>query len=221
LLTLSFNQLVNFLPKEIESKHRRQGRTHITIWNSPSHLNLLSFFQHQWEHPKRITLGAKIRLPFTVPETKVAKGSSFLDNFVMRESNHETGRHILDPDKLEIPRMIVDVHVAQHPFSLPPIPPAEFKAVIEGPATRASEAGRKLTVDPALTEALMHDAEGADALPLLAFTLERLYVEYRGSGRLRRQDYEALGGVRSIVSCNQIAKCVDLTSILAIASSTT
>jgi Novel STAND NTPase 1/WD domain, G-beta repeat len=94
------------------------------------------------------------------------------------------------------PRLL---HVAQHPFSLPPMPAAEYKAVIEGPATRASEAGRNLTVDPALTEALVHDAEGADALPLLAFTLERLYVEYGGSGRLRRQDYEALGGVRGSI----------------------
>jgi Novel STAND NTPase 1 len=62
------------------------------------------------------------------------------------------------------------VHIAQHPFSLPPIPRAEFKAVIEGPATRAREAGRKLMVDSALTEALVHDAEGADTLPLRAFT---------------------------------------------------
>ena len=36
------------------------------------------------------------------------------------------------------------MHVAQHPFSLLPIPQAEFKAVIEGPAMRASEAGHKL-----------------------------------------------------------------------------
>ena len=45
------------------------------------------------------------------------------------------------------------MHIAQHPFSLPPIPRAEFKAVIEGPVTRAREAGRKLMVDSALTEA--------------------------------------------------------------------
>ena len=52
-------------------------------------------------------------------------------------------------------------------------------AVIEGPA-RAAQArrARALTIEPALTQALLADIEAGgakDALPLLAFTLERLY----------------------------------------------
>jgi hypothetical protein len=62
---------------------------------------------------------------------------------------------------------------------------AEFKAVVEGSAKRHTEAGHKPLVDPALTErGLVNDAEGADALPLLAFTLERLFVEHGGDGKL-------------------------------------
>jgi hypothetical protein len=35
---------------------------------------------------------------------------------------------------------------------------------------------RRLAIDPTLTEHLTTDARGADALPLLAFTLERLWA---------------------------------------------
>src|SRR5262249_23276684 len=85
--------------------------------------------------------------------------------------------------------------VKQHLFSLPPIPHSDFRAVIEGPAERSTRAGRKLTVAPVLTDRLLSDAEGADALPLLAFTLERLLVEYGSDGELSVEDYQALGGV--------------------------
>jgi WD40 repeat protein len=89
--------------------------------------------------------------------------------------------------------------IAPQLFSLPPIERAEFKAVIEGPASRASRSGQRLKVEPTLTEQLLQDAEGADALPLLAFTLERLFIDYGSSGRLRIEDYEALGGVRGSI----------------------
>jgi hypothetical protein len=58
------------------------------------------------------------------------------------------------------------------------------------------EGSGRLAIDPALTEHLTADAHGADALPLLAFTLERLYAEYGGEGRLTLADYEKLGGVQ-------------------------
>jgi WD40 repeat protein/Tfp pilus assembly protein PilF len=91
------------------------------------------------------------------------------------------------------------VHLAPYLFSLPPVASAEFKAVVEGPARRHTEAGHRLAVDPALTERLVHETEGADALPLLAFTLERLFVEHGGAGKLCLDDYEALGGVRGSI----------------------
>ena len=62
---------------------------------------------------------------------------------------------------------------------LGPMPAAGYAEVITGPARRATAAGRRLTVEPALVERLLTEtAEGADALPLLALTLERLYHDF-------------------------------------------
>jgi hypothetical protein len=84
-------------------------------------------------------------------------------------------------------------------FDLSPITPAEFKIIIERPAHRVVAAGGKLAIEAALTERLTADAQGADALPLLAFTLERLYADYGGAGRLTLADYEKLGGVQGSI----------------------
>jgi WD40 repeat protein len=89
--------------------------------------------------------------------------------------------------------------VRRAPFDLGPFPRTEYKSVIEGPALRATESGRPLEIDPALTEQLLNDAEGADALPLLAFTLESLVLEHGGGGKLRVADYLALGGVSGVI----------------------
>jgi hypothetical protein len=87
----------------------------------------------------------------------------------------------------------------QNALPLLPMPRGNYQTVIEEPARRLAEAGRALTIDPRLTETLLAEIEkgvASDALPLLAFTLEQLYVEYgRGSGRLRLADYQAFGGV--------------------------
>ncbi len=83
-------------------------------------------------------------------------------------------------------------------FSLPPMPRGAYQTVIEGPARRLAESDRVLTIEPALTAALLADIEeggGKDALPLLAFTLERLYVEYGGGGALTLAQYRDLGGI--------------------------
>jgi hypothetical protein len=64
------------------------------------------------------------------------------------------------------------------PFNLPPLEPTVYRDAILRPAGRLSP---PLTINGKLTEALIKDAgaEGADPLPLLAFTLERLYRNYR------------------------------------------
>ncbi len=80
-------------------------------------------------------------------------------------------------------------------FDLPPISSGEFKSVIEGPAHRVVEAGGVLRIDPALTEQLIADAMGADALPLLGFTLERLYTDYGPT------DVSRLMSTRSSAAC--------------------
>src|SRR5262249_310562 len=73
-----------------------------------------------------------------------------------------------------------------------------YQDVIEGPARRVEEAGGKLAIEPALTNRLLVDIEGGigDALPLLAFTLEQLYLDYRQTGALRLSDYEKFGGLK-------------------------
>ena len=86
-------------------------------------------------------------------------------------------------------------------FSLLPMPSSEFKAVIEGPARRHSKEGHRLTIHPELSECLVRDAEGADALPLLALTLEWLYREYgfAQEAKIGMKEYEKLGGVRGVI----------------------
>jgi formylglycine-generating enzyme required for sulfatase activity len=70
--------------------------------------------------------------------------------------------------------------------------------VIKGPARRLQNTERELRIDETLVEMLLADIDkgGAkDALPLLAFTLERLYEEYHASTHLRVEHYEALGRI--------------------------
>ena len=87
-------------------------------------------------------------------------------------------------------------------MSLPPVPLGSYADVIEGPARRLKDTQRALKVEPALTQALLTEIEAGgakDALPLLAFTLERLYVEYGGGGNLRLSEYEQLGRVKGSI----------------------
>ncbi|HEX4497026.1 MAG TPA: toll/interleukin-1 receptor domain-containing protein, partial [Thermoanaerobaculia bacterium] len=89
--------------------------------------------------------------------------------------------------------------VPQVPFNLPPLAAGEYRSVIEGPTERVGEAGRPLTFEPGLAASLLADAQGADALPLLGFALERLYIEHGGDGAQTLADYEALGGVQGSI----------------------
>jgi H+/Cl- antiporter ClcA len=92
--------------------------------------------------------------------------------------------------------------IPQATLSLPPLPLGAYQAVIDGPAARLRDTKRPLSIDPALTQTLLADIEsggGRDALPLLAFTLERLFLEYGGRGRLTVSDYEALGRTKGSI----------------------
>ena len=86
-------------------------------------------------------------------------------------------------------------------FSLPAMPVSAFNAVIEGPARRHSESVKPLLIAPQLTDQLIVDAQGADALPLLALTLEWLYRDFSASGgaRIGHEQYQQLGGVRGVI----------------------
>ncbi len=103
-------------------------------------------------------------------------------------------------EKLQIARSLDGIH--QNTISLPPLPRGEYHAIIKGPLDLLRDTPRNLVMDPALTEALLADIESGgarDALPLLAFTLERLYVEYGGRGRLTLADYEELGRIKGSI----------------------
>ena len=83
---------------------------------------------------------------------------------------------------------------------LKPMPPGGYTEVITGPARRATAAGRRLIVEPALVDRLLGEtAEGADALPLLALTLERLYRDFGADGDLTVAEYESMGGMAQVV----------------------
>lgn len=91
--------------------------------------------------------------------------------------------------------------VQQAPFNLAQVPEFAYKDIIEGPAERLP-ANRVLNIAPELTARLLNElkeAGGADPLPLLAFTLERLYIEYGGTGRLDTEHYDAMGGVAGVI----------------------
>jgi hypothetical protein len=95
--------------------------------------------------------------------------------------------------------------LAPYLFSLPPVASSEFKAVVEGPARRHTDAGHRLTVESTLTERLVRDTEGADALPLLAFTLERLFISHGGAGKLLMPHLPNRGAARKCRRTNRFA----------------
>jgi formylglycine-generating enzyme required for sulfatase activity len=53
----------------------------------------------------------------------------------------------------------------------------------------------RLDIEPELVEELVRDATGADALPLLAFTLQRLFNDYAPEQELTLAHYDAMGGI--------------------------
>lgn len=84
--------------------------------------------------------------------------------------------------------------------NLKPLQPNHFKDVIEGPAERATEAGHRLTVEPALVAQLLEDSTGgADTLPILSLTLSSLFVRHGASGQLTKAQYLAMGGMHGVV----------------------
>ena len=123
---------------------------------------------------------------------------------------------LLDPDDNSLPMIVIATiradryeplqtapqlaTVQVRPFDdLKPMPQAQFKEVICGPARRAGEAGSRLTIAPELVDRLLEDwSRGADTLPLLSLTLARLFQDYGGGG-ITLAEYEAMGGLRHVV----------------------
>ena len=99
-------------------------------------------------------------------------------------------------ERLQVARALEGVrHVT---MSLPPLPRGAYAEVIKGPARRLARGGRPLRLGDELVEKVLadiEDGEAKDALPLLAFTLERLYLEFRSTGALTLAQYEEIGGL--------------------------
>jgi formylglycine-generating enzyme required for sulfatase activity len=79
-------------------------------------------------------------------------------------------------------------------FDLRALPPFRFSDVVEEPAKRYG-----VIVDPVLVDSLIEDAPGADALPLLAFALERIWSRFAASGSLTKEHYEKVGGLQGLI----------------------
>lgn len=90
---------------------------------------------------------------------------------------------------------------APEPFLLPPIPRENYREIIEQPITIANQTGMKVAIDPLLTIALVTASTGADALPLLAFSLRQLMEESRtgAQANLTLDDYTAAGGIDGVL----------------------
>ena len=83
------------------------------------------------------------------------------------------------------------------PETLPllPLPQTAYRDVIVKPLDVLARGGQRLTIVPELADRLVVDATGADALPLLAFTVSHLYREFAPTGSLTLEQYESIGGV--------------------------
>ncbi len=103
-------------------------------------------------------------------------------------------------DRLETTKTLAGLR--QQALPLLPIPRGAYQTVIEGPAARLQGTRRKLSIEPRLVQRLLEDIEqggGSDALPLLAFTMEQLYLEYGGGGTLKLADYDTFGGIKGAI----------------------
>jgi formylglycine-generating enzyme required for sulfatase activity len=111
--------------------------------------------------------------------------------FTIRSDNYE---------RLQLANELQDIR--QDVIGLPPVPKGAYAEVIKGPARRLDGTSHSLKIEESLVDALLADVEAsdaADALPLLAFTLERLYAEYHTGRQLKLVHYSDLGGVKGSI----------------------
>ena len=87
--------------------------------------------------------------------------------------------------------------VPKDTFTLDRMLEGSYREVIEGPAALVKP--KPLKIDPQLTDALLQDVAGQDALPLLAFTLRYLYDKYQANNELSLASYEKLGRLKGVV----------------------
>jgi formylglycine-generating enzyme required for sulfatase activity len=130
-------------------------------------------------------------------------GPAIIAVFTIRSDNYE---------RLQLAKELEGVR--QQAFSLPPMPKGSYAEVVKGPARRLEGTARALKIEDGLVEALLEDIESGgakDALPLLAFTLERLYGDYHTGGALKLSHYNELGRVKGSIEAavEQALKAAD------------
>jgi TIR domain len=93
-------------------------------------------------------------------------------------------------------------HGLEIPETLPllPLPQSSFREVIFKPLEVVARRGQNISISSALADRLVSDASGADALPLLAFTLSHLYQEFAAGGKITLEHYDAIGGVAGSIN---------------------
>ncbi len=102
--------------------------------------------------------------------------------------------------------------VAQVPSSLGPVPHGEIAEVIRRPAEilRKKVGPTALVFDAALVERLQTEMEGEDdALPLLAFVMQRLMREHEGAVTIGIAELERTGGVAAAIESAAEAALTD------------
>ena len=79
-------------------------------------------------------------------------------------------------------------------YDLRAMPAFRFDTIVEEPAKRYG-----VEIESALVDALMENTPKDDALPLLAFALQRLWAQYATSKTLTRAHYDKFGGLRGLI----------------------
>jgi formylglycine-generating enzyme required for sulfatase activity len=80
------------------------------------------------------------------------------------------------------------------PQNIRMLPRYSFDTAIEQPAARYG-----VEFEPSLVEALMDDIGDQDALPILAFALQRLWCQYEQERRIRKTNYESIGKLSGLI----------------------
>ncbi len=79
-------------------------------------------------------------------------------------------------------------------YDLRALPTFKFDDVVSQPAKRYG-----VEIDHGLVENLVEDAPGRDALPLLAFAMQRLWDQFAAQKRIGLSDYRSMGGLSGLI----------------------
>ena len=102
----------------------------------------------------------------------------------------------VDPLLQRVPKLGID---APHMRPLPPLSPSAYRDVITRPAAVYTRRVGRLEIEPELVEALVAKSTGKDALPLLAYTLQRMFYSHHKDHKLTLAHYEAMGGIEGSI----------------------